>query len=112
MDFASNVTIYESNSIELREKNKVKISVPNPRAISANETYFAVSYSGPLKKEQSKGIWKNLPNAGVILFTRQEYVICSVHDKIIDLGKNNESFKQPTGNTNFNCRKKLFASLF
>ncbi len=97
MDFASNLTIYESNSIELREKNKVKISVPNPKAISASQNYFAVSYFGPLKKEQSKGIWKNLPNSGVILFTRQEFVVCSIHDKIIDLSRNNESFKQPTG---------------
>ena len=98
MDLTSNVTIYEwNNSMELKEKNKIKISVSNPKAIAANNEYFVVSYSGALKKDQLKGIWKNLPQTGVISFTRQENVVCSVFDKSIDLSKNNETFRQPTG---------------
>ncbi len=97
MDNASNLSIYErAFSMELKLKNSNKLSVPNVKSIAANENYFAVAYSGTLKKDQMKGVWKNASPNGVMLFLRQQFVVLSIHDRIMEL-KNNESFKQPTG---------------
>lgn len=112
MDNSTSLSIYERNKVELKLKNTAKLSVLNPKGIAANENYFAVCYSGTLKKDQMKGIWKNLSSNGVMLFTRQQHVVCSIHDKIIELKK--DSFKQPTDvalteNHLFVCDKELRA---
>ncbi len=60
MDNSSFLSIYErAFTAELKQKNSVKLGVPNPRGIAANDSYFAVSYSG-LKKEQMKGIYDSI----------------------------------------------------
>jgi hypothetical protein len=97
MDNTSFLSIYErAFTAELKSKNSLKLGVPNPRGIAANDSYFAVSYSG-LKKEQMKGTFKNLNPTGVILYRREQYVVCTIYDKVIELKGNDEAFKSPTG---------------
>ena len=96
MDPSSFLTIFERfNSAELKAKNSLKLSVPNVRAIAANDNYFAVAYAG-LKKDQMKGTLKTMNPNGVILFRREQFVVCTVYDKVLEL-KNNEAFKSPSG---------------
>ena len=92
----STLNIFEKpvNS-DLKLKNSLRLSVPNIRAIAVNENFFGLTYSG-LKKEHLKGSMKNMNPSGVLLFRRENFVVCSVYDKSIDL-KNNEAFKSPSG---------------
>lgn len=98
MDPTSFLSIYErAFTAELKTKNALKLGVPNPRAIAANESYFAVIYSGLSKKEQTKGSFKNMKPNGIVLYRRENYVVCTIFDKSIELKDSNESFKSPTG---------------
>ena len=96
MDNSSYLSVYErAFTAELKPKNSLKLGVPNPRGIAANENYFAVSYAG-LKKEQMKGTFKNMNPTGVILYRREQYVVCTIYDKVIEL-RGDDVFKAPTG---------------
>lgn len=97
MDQNSFLSIYErAFTAELKTKNSVKLGVPNAKCIAANQNYFAVSYSG-LKKEQMKGTFKNMKPSGVVLYRRENFVVCTIFDKAIELKEANESFKSPSG---------------
>lgn len=96
MDNSSNLLMFERKNLELKFQHSCKLNVPNPKGISVNKSYFAISYSGVLKKDQLKGKWKTLSPNGVMLFSRQEFIVCSEYDKLIEL-KNGDSFKQPSG---------------
>lgn len=96
MDASSYLSIYErAFTAELKNKNSLKLGVPNPKSIAANESYVAVSYSG-LKKEQMKGTFKKLQPNGVIIYRRENFVVCTIYDKAIEL-KDGEVFKNPCG---------------
>ena len=83
----SYMTIYEkSQSGELKTVNSLKFSVPNIRGIAANAQYVAVAYSG-LKKEQLKGSLKTMSPSGVLLYRREQHVVCSVYEKQVVLSK-------------------------
>ncbi len=98
MDPTSYLSVYErAFTAELKNKNSLKLGVPNARAIAVNSQYFAVAYSGLTKKEQSKGLFKNLQPSGIVLYRRENYVVCTVHDKVIELKEANQSFKSPSG---------------
>lgn len=58
-----------------------------------NARYFAVAYAG-LKKDQLKGALKNMNSTGIVLYGRNEHVVCSIYEKLIDL--NNNENKQQT----------------
>lgn len=101
MDNTSFLTIYEkAYSAELKLRNSCKLNVPNVKGIAVNGSYLAVAFSG-LKKEQLKGTFKNMNPSGIVLFRRDEHVVCSIHEKCIDLNKqddnNNVSFKSLSG---------------
>ncbi|CAF0873520.1 unnamed protein product [Brachionus calyciflorus] len=96
MDQSSFITIFEKvYSLELKLKNSLRLNVPNIKCISVNSEYLAVGYNN-LKKEQLKGALKGMNSSGIFLFNRQQHIVCSVHDKTIELGKN-ESFKCISG---------------
>ena len=83
MDPSSLLNVYErAFTAELKPKNACKLGVPSPRALAANEDYLAVSYMG-LDKEKSKnkGTFKNMKPAGVVLYRRDNFVVCTVYDK-------------------------------
>jgi hypothetical protein len=101
MDNTSFLSIYEKvYSAELKLRNSCKLNVPNVKGIAVNGSYLAVAYSG-LKKEQLKGTFKNMNPSGIVLFRRDEHVVCSIQEKCIDLNKqddnNNMSFKCLSG---------------
>lgn len=54
--------------------------------ISVNARYLAVAYSG-LKKEQLKGALKNMSSTGIILYGRDQHVVCSIYEKLLDITK-------------------------
>ena len=92
MDNLSSLTIYEKvYTSEFKLRNSAKLNVPNVRGMAVNGSYVAVAYSS-LKKDQLKGTFKNANPAGVILYKREQHVVCTVHEKMVDLSKN-ESFK-------------------
>jgi hypothetical protein len=96
MDTGSFLTIYEKvYSAELKTRNSLKLNIPNIKALAVNAQYVCVAYSG-LKKEQMKGALKNMNPSGIFLYRREQHVVCSVHEKQIELGKN-ESFKTING---------------
>lgn len=87
MDQSSYLSIYDkAYSVELRCKNSVKLNIPSVKSISVNAEYLALAYSG-LKKEQLKGTLKNMNPSGVMLFRRDQHVVCSVYEKVIELGQ-------------------------
>lgn len=95
MDQTSFVSVYEKAfSVELKLKNSVKLNLPNVRAFTVNSRYLAVAYAA-VKKEQMKGSLKSMNSTGVLLFGRDEHVICSVFEKQIEIGKG-DSFKNIT----------------
>lgn len=58
-------------------------------SISVNQRYLAVAFAG-LKKDQLKGSsLKNVATAvnstGIVLYGRDQHVVCSIHEKLIDL---------------------------
>jgi hypothetical protein len=96
MDSNSFLTIYEKvYAAELKTRNSLKLNIPNIKAIACNSCYVAVAYSS-LKKDQLKGALKYMNPSGVVLYRREQHVVCSVHEKQIELGKN-ESFKTING---------------
>ena len=54
------------------------------KLITFLKSYLALCYAG-LKKEHMKGSLKNLNLSGVILYRRDEHVVCTVHEKQLDL---------------------------
>lgn len=95
MDQTSYITIFEKvYSLELKLRNSLKLNIPNIKCIAVNSNYLAVGYN-VAKKEQLKGSLKGMNLSGIVLFTRQQQIICSVHDKSIELP--NESFKSIIG---------------
>lgn len=96
MDTSSFLTIYEKvYAAELKTRNSLKLNIPNIRALACNSQYVAVAYSN-LKKEQLKGALKNVNPSGIFLYRREQHVVCSVHEKQLELGKN-ECFKTING---------------
>ena len=96
MDSNSFLTIYEKvYAAELKTRNSLKLNIPNIKALACNSCYVAVAYSS-LKKDQLKGALKYMNPSGVVLYRREQHVVCSVHEKQLELGKN-ESFKTITG---------------
>lgn len=95
VDQTSYISIFEKIfSLELKLKNSFKLNIPNIKCIAVNGQYFAVGYN-VAKKEQLKGSFKGLNLSGIVLFTRQQQIIVTVHDKSIELP--NESFKSVVG---------------
>lgn len=95
MDQTSYVTIFEKIfSLELKLRNSLKLNVPNIKCFAVNGEFLAVGYN-VTKKEQLKGSLKGMNLSGIILYTRQQHIICSVHDKSIELP--NEAFKSIVG---------------
>jgi len=88
-DTSSNFYVYEKAfSHELVAKHSFKLNVPNVKCIAVNNVYLALAYSTlGLKKEQLKGSYKNLPTNGVLLFRRDDHIVCSVYEKLVDLSK-------------------------
>jgi len=96
LDTNSFLTIYEKvYAAELKTRNSLKLNIPNIKAIACNSQYVAVAYSS-LKKDQLKGSLKYMNPSGVVLYRREQHVVCSVHEKQIELGKN-ECFKTING---------------
>jgi hypothetical protein len=96
IDQASQLNIYEKSfKVELKLKHTTKLSVPgNVRSMAVNEQHLAICYAG-LKKEQLKGAFKNLSSSGVLLYKRDDHVVCSVHERHIETGGSGQ-FKSPT----------------
>lgn len=112
MDSTSFLNVYErAFTAELKPRNSCKLGVPNPKAIAASESYLAVAYSG-LDKEKKKGTFKNMKPNGIVLYRRDNFVVCTIYDKVIELKEGNQEFKSPTGlalhnNHLFVCDREL-----
>jgi hypothetical protein len=90
------LNVYEKSfKVELKLKHNSKLNIPNVRGLAINEHHLAICYSG-LKKDQLKGTLKNLSPSGVLIFKRDGYVVCTVHERHLEIG-NDQSFKSPSG---------------
>jgi hypothetical protein len=95
IDQASVLNVYEKSfTVELKLKHTTKLNMPNVRGLAVNEQYLAICYSG-LKKDQLKGTLKNLSPSGVLIYRRDEHVVCTVHERQLEIG-NAQNFKSAT----------------
>lgn len=102
MDSTSFLNVYDrAFTAELKPRNSCKLGVTNPKAIAASESYLAVAYSG-LDKEKKKGINKLLKPNGIVLYRRDQFVVCTIYDKVIELKEDKQEFRSPTGLALFN----------
>lgn len=94
IDVSGVLTVYEKAfTHELKLKNTTKLNAENIRGMAANQNFLAISYTG-LKKDQLKGPLKTTGPNGVVLYRRDQHVVCTVFEKHFDVA--GSGFKSPS----------------